>query len=228
MSNEKIAFFIGLLGSLHCIGMCGPLAFSLPSLKQGWLNVIVDKLSYQFGRILSYCLLGVLTGIVGRQLWLSGLQQGISIFSGILILAAACSRLFKLSWFGKTPHLLIKPFNKMLNYALQHKANHLIIGIVNGFLPCGFVYLALVGAVNTGSIQNAVSYMFWFGSGTLPLMFVATLSMSFTSQMLRRRINNTIPYMMLFLGIWFILRGLSLDIPYLSPASNGNTTTTCK
>lgn len=228
MSNDKLAFIIGLLGSLHCIGMCGPLAFSVPSLRQGQWNVVFDKLNYQLGRIISYCLLGILTGLVGRQLWLSGLQQGISILSGTLILTVACSRLLKLSWFHQSEAFLLKPFSKMLTYALKHRANHLIIGIVNGFLPCGFVYLALAGAVNTGSVPDAVSYMFWFGTGTLPLMFMATVSISFTGQLLRRRIMRIIPYMMLFLGAWFILRGLSLDIPYLSPGSPATPITICK
>lgn len=105
----------------------------------------------------------------------------------------------------------------MYSYALKHKANHLIVGIVNGFLPCGFVYLALAGALNTRNILNAVSYMFWFGAGTVPLMLIATFSMGFANHLLRKSINKSLPYIMLFLGIWFILRGLELNIPYLSP-----------
>jgi len=226
MSTDKLAFMIGLLGSLHCIGMCGPLAFSVPTLRQGWWNLIFDKLIYQLGRIISYCLLGVAIGLLGQQIWLSGLQHGFSIFSGFLIIAAACSRLLKNSSFSKSPSFLLKPFHQMLSYALRHKANHLIIGMVNGFLPCGFVYLALVGALNTGSVERAVSYMFWFGSGTVPLMLIATLSVNFIGRGFRRRINKFIPFMMLCLGLWFILRGLSLDIPYLSPGKPG--TTICK
>jgi len=218
MSNEKLAFMIGLLGSLHCIGMCGPLAFSVPVVKPGWLFLVADKLAYQFGRILAYCSLGIIIGLIGQQLWLAGIQQGVSIFSGVLILMAACSRIFKLSRFKPKNQWLLAPFNRMFNYALKHKANHLIIGFINGFLPCGFVYLALAGALNTNGVAHAVTYMFWFGLGTLPLMFIATISMSFTGSMLRNKINRVIPYMMLFLGIWFICRGLALDIPYLSPA----------
>ncbi|TKC05942.1 sulfite exporter TauE/SafE family protein [Pedobacter frigoris] len=227
MSNDKLAFMIGLLGSLHCIGMCGPLAFAVPSLRNGWLYVAVDKLSYQFGRIISYCMLGLIIGIIGRQIWISGFQQFISILSGVLILIAAISRITKLPYFSKSPSFLLKPFNRLFNCALKHKANHLIIGLVNGFLPCGFVYLALAGALNTGNIQNAVSYMFWFGLGTVPLMFIATFSMGFTGQLVRKKINKVIPYMMLCLGVWFILRGLELNIPYLSPPAT-NEAAICK
>lgn len=226
MSTEKLAFMIGLLGSIHCIGMCGPLAFAVPVHQRGWLLLVADKLLYQFGRIAAYCGLGVIIGLIGQQIWLAGLQQGISILSGILIVLAACSRLFKFSLF-KNQAFLLGPFNRAFNYALKHKANHLIIGFINGFLPCGFVYLALAGALNANGIQNAMVYMFWFGLGTLPLMLVATLGLGFSSHMLRRKINRVVPYLMLFMGIWFILRGMTLNIPYLSPA-NSTEISNCK
>lgn len=218
MSNEKLAFMIGLLGSVHCIGMCGPLAFAVPSLKQGWLFLVLDKLLYQLGRIVSYCFLGLVIGLIGQQLWMAGLQQVISIFSGVLIVMAACSRLFKIQMLKNTPSVFLKPFHQLFGYALKHKANHLIIGIINGFLPCGFVYLAMAGALNTGSLTGSAIYMFWFGLGTLPLMFIATLSIGFTGALVRKKINRVIPYFMLCLGVWFILRGMELNIPYLSPA----------
>lgn len=228
MSTEKLAFMIGLLGSLHCVGMCGPLAFAVPSLKQGWLFLMADKLIYQLGRVAAYCTLGIVVGLIGQQIWLAGLQQGISILTGALIVMAACSRLFKFTLFKKQSSFMLGPFNKVFNYALKHKANHLIIGYINGFLPCGFVYLALAGALNTDGLQNAVRYMFWFGLGTLPLMFMATLGLAFSGAMWRRRINRVMPYMMLGIGLWFILRGLALDIPYLSPPAMQPDMTDCK
>jgi len=227
MNELYLAFMIGLLGSVHCIGMCGPLAFAVPSLRPGVGFLVFDKLLYQTGRIISYCVLGVLIGFIGRQLWLSDMQQGISIFTGLLIIAAACSRIFKLS-IGNNSSFLLKPFNKLFGYALQHKANHLIIGMINGLLPCGFVYLALAGAVNTGSVSQAAAYMFWFGLGTAPLMLLATISMGFTSNLFRRRINKVIPFMMLFLGMWFILRGMELNIKYLSPSKPATSVAECR
>ena len=222
MSTEKLAFMIGLLGSVHCIGMCGPLAFAVPSLKQGRMLLVADKLLYQLGRIAAYCTLGVIIGTIGQQIWLAGFQQGISLLSGALIVIAACSRLLKFSLFKSQSSFMLGPFNKAFNYALKHKANHLIIGFINGFLPCGFVYLALAGALNTDGIQNAVGYMFWFGLGTLPLMFIATLGLGFTGSVFRRKITRVVPYLMLCIGIWFILRGMTLNIPYLSPpGTNG-------
>jgi sulfite exporter TauE/SafE len=227
MSNNELAFFIGLMGSLHCVGMCGPLAFAVPVNQPGKWYLIWNKLIYQFGRIFSYCLLGIVAGLLGQQLWNSGLQQGLSIATGILILLAAFSMIFSWGAMANTS-FVTKHFNKLFSIAFKHKANHIIIGMINGLLPCGFVYLALGGAINTGSVDNAVYYMFWFGMGTAPLMFIASAIVGLGSFSIRRRINKFIPYVMLVLGAWFVLRGLELDIPYLSPQRPVSEAAICK
>lgn len=219
MNTDQIAFFIGLFGSVHCIGMCGPLAFAVPVSAENWWILVPDKVIYNLGRVISYVILGLLIGILGRQLWLSGLQRGVSFISGLLIIMAGLSRLLKLTWSaGPVSSMLLKPVNRLLSYALQHKAGHLLIGVLNGFLPCGFVYLALVGAVNATSPVRAGIYMFWFGMGTFPLMLAATIGSGYINPTIRRRINKAIPYFMIMLGFWFILRAIGLNIPYLSPA----------
>jgi len=219
MSNNEIAFFIGLFGSVHCIGMCGPLAFAVPTFESRWWLIIADKLLYNMGRIISYSFLGLLIGFIGRQLWISGLQQEVTLVSGLLIIMAGFSRLLKVRLYhSRYLSAMLLPVNRLLNYALQHRSGHLVIGLLNGFLPCGFVYLAMVGAINTSSPVAAAQYMFWFGAGTFPLMLLATISSGFIGPILRRRINKAMPYLMICLGFWFILRGMSLNIPYLSPA----------
>ena len=229
MSNNEVAFFIGLFGSVHCVGMCGPLALAIPSYQNNWWVVVAEKFLYNFGRIITYSLLGLLIGVIGRQLWLYGLQQGISLLSGVLIIMAGLSRIFKIylphtQLFSKSVTL----FNRLLSYALKNRAGHLFIGMLNGLLPCGFVYLAMVGAVNTPSSLSAGQFMFWFGIGTLPLMLLATIGSGFMGYTVRRRINKVIPYIMVCLGCWFILRGLSLDIPYLSPAEQNINGAICR
>lgn len=228
MSNNAVAFFIGLFGSIHCIGMCGPLAFAIPLRGNDTWLLVWDKVLYNLGRVFSYALLGLITGLIGKQLWLAGLQQAVSILSGILVLLVALSRLLKWSALnGKTGLVLLKPFHKLMAFALKNNAGHLVIGMLNGFLPCGFVYLALVGAVNTHSVSAAVQYMALFGLGTVPLMLIATISSGFLSKTVRRKMNRIIPYFMLCLGIWFMLRGLALNIPYLSPAKDRAGATIC-
>ncbi|RZM21603.1 MAG: sulfite exporter TauE/SafE family protein [Pedobacter sp.] len=227
MSSEKLAFLIGLLGSVHCVAMCGPLAFAVPVQQLGWLPLLWNKLVYQLGRIISYCLLGSIVGLVGAQIWQAGFQQGLSILSGILIIMAACSRLFKLRILKGQGFRSLEFFNRVFGYALKHKANHLIVGMINGFLPCGFVYLALAGALNTKTMFDGVSYMFWFGLGTVPMMLIATVAIGFVSLRIRQKLNSMMPYAMLLLGIWFIFRGMEFNIPFLSPQQPG-VATECK
>ncbi|RYD84997.1 MAG: sulfite exporter TauE/SafE family protein, partial [Sphingobacteriales bacterium] len=203
MSNSQVAFFIGLFGSIHCIGMCGPLAFAVPFTGKSRWFLVRDKFIYQVGRAISYSMLGLITGLIGKQLWMAGLQQGISIISGVLIIIAAASRLFK--WRKPFSNIdMFKPFNRVLSYALMNRMGHLFIGMLNGLLPCGFVYLALVGAINTGAVTSSAYFMLWFGVGTMPLMLVATLGAGLLTPFVRTRINRAMPYFMLFLGLWFI------------------------
>jgi sulfite exporter TauE/SafE len=229
MNTNLIAFFIGLFGSIHCVGMCGPLALAVPSLHtKGWL-IIRDKVFYNAGRVITYSFLGLLIGLIGKQLWLYGLQQGISLLTGFLIIMAGLSRLFKIRLSNsKTFSVMLSPVNRLLNYALRHKAGHLIIGLLNGLLPCGFVYLALAGAVNTSSPLAAGQYMFWFGMGTFPLMLLATVSSGFMGPIVRRHINKAMPYLMICLGFWFVVRGMHLNISYLSPAAQAFGVSECK
>ncbi|HZY39599.1 MAG TPA: sulfite exporter TauE/SafE family protein [Mucilaginibacter sp.] len=218
MNANELAFFIGLFGSIHCVGMCGPLALAVPAFHSKWWLIVGDKVTYNFGRVISYTFLGLIIGLVGRQLWLAGLQQGVSLLSGVLIALAGFSRIIKLKLSAnKIISGFFAPFNRFLNYALKHRAGNLAVGLLNGFLPCGFVYLALAGAVNTSSPWASAQFMFWFGMGTFPLMLAATVSAGFMGPAVRRRINKAIPYFMIFLGFWFILRGMNLNIPYLSP-----------
>jgi sulfite exporter TauE/SafE len=229
MNNNEIAFFIGLFGSVHCIGMCGPLAFAVPSFQNKWWLMVTDKVLYNMGRIITYSFLGLLIGFIGKQLWLSGLQQGVSLASGLLIIMAGFSRLFKIRLKdNRVLSVLLSPVNRLLTYALQHHAGHLVVGLLNGFLPCGFVYLALVGAINTSSPLASAQFMFWFGAGTFPLMLLATVSSGFAGPVIRRRINKAMPYLMVCLGCWFILRGMNLNIPYLSPQKQTSGIAICR
>ncbi|MVN90588.1 sulfite exporter TauE/SafE family protein [Mucilaginibacter aquatilis] len=227
MSNNEIAFFIGIFSSMHCIGMCGPLAFALP-VKQGykWL-LIWDKLLYNFGRIVTYAFLGLLVGLLGKQLWLAGLQRWVSLLSGMLVIIVAIFKLLKVSS-ALQSMFIAQPLNRLLIALLKKNAGHFVIGVLNGFLPCGFVYLALAGAVGINGVTNAVEYMVCFGLGTMPLMLLFTIGTGFVTQALRKYVTKFVPYFMLFLGIWFMLRGLQLDIPYLSMPQATADSSICK
>jgi sulfite exporter TauE/SafE len=222
MNHLQLAFLIGLFGSFHCLGMCGPLAFAIPGNHENKLQLIIQKFIYQIGRATTYALLGLLIGLLGQRLWIAGLQQKVSVVSGAVILLFVAFRFFP--WVrDKTARLQNKafsPINKLIIKSLKYKSGHYFIGTLNGFLPCGFVYLALATALNSSNAFQSSLFMFFFGLGTLPLMLLASLGTSWISIDLRNKLNNLMPWLMAVLGIWFILRGMNLNIPYLSPVIN--------
>ncbi|MBC2845813.1 sulfite exporter TauE/SafE family protein [Winogradskyella flava] len=216
------AFILGLLGSLHCVGMCGPIAFMLPVDRSNSFKKVSQISIYHFGRLLAYSIIGLVFGLVGRSLYIFGIQQQLSIAIGILMILLV---LIPYKTLGK--YNLSKPLNKIiskvksnLGQALKKKTadTFLTIGFLNGFLPCGLVYMAVFGAVATGSLVQGSFYMILFGIGTIPLMTSAIYLGKFLNQAIKQRIQKAIPVFVIIIGVLFILRGLGLGIPYLSPA----------
>lgn len=177
---------------------------------------------YHFGRLLAYSLIGLAFGFVGKSLYLFGIQQQLSIVIGILMIVLV---LIPYKTLGK--YNLSQPLNKLiskvkssLGEALKKKTadTFLTIGFLNGFLPCGLVYMAVFGAVATGSILEGSLYMVLFGIGTIPLMTSAIYLGKFLNSAIKQRIQKAIPVFVVIIGVLFILRGLGLGIPYISPA----------
>lgn len=216
------AFILGLLGSLHCVGMCGPIAFMLPVDRSNSLKKVSQIGIYHIGRLLAYSLIGLIFGLLGKSLNLFGVQQQLSITIGILMIVVV---LIPYRTFAK--YNLSKPLNKViskvkssLGKALKKKTpdTFLTIGFLNGFLPCGLVYMAVFGAIATGSLLQGSFYMILFGIGTIPLMTSAIYLGKFLNQTIKQRIQKAIPVFVVIIGVLFILRGLGLGIPYISPA----------
>jgi sulfite exporter TauE/SafE len=213
------ALLLGLMGSLHCVGMCGPIALSLP-LKGGNIRQkILGSTLWSLGRILTYSVMGAIFGLIGASFKLLGYQQIISITIGVLmILTVLVPSLFKKFSNGGSVYLF-NPLRRGMQRLLQEK-NHkalFLIGIFNGLLPCGLVYMALAGAIGTADFRMAIGYMALFGLGTLPLLLVLSVLGNIVSQSIRKTIDKVVPFVIILIGIIFILRGLSLGIPYLSP-----------
>lgn len=219
MNHLQLAFVIGLFGSLHCVGMCGPLAFAIPNLNGEKWKLVLNKLLYQLGRAFSYAILGLLIGALGKSLWIAGFQQTLSIICGIFIVIYSILRLLPAK---RNLNISFPLVNKWISGAIRKRYGHFAVGMLNGVLPCAFVYVALATASNTSSVFQSALFMFFFGLGTLPLMFASAVGISFASQAVRRSINNVLPVLSLVLGSWLILRGLSLDIPFLSPVLIGD------
>ncbi|MFB9057491.1 sulfite exporter TauE/SafE family protein [Mariniflexile ostreae] len=216
------AFILGLLGSFHCVGMCGPIAFMLPVDRSNTLKKIAQIAIYHFGRLLSYTLIGLVFGLIGRSLYLFGFQQQLSIAIGVLMILVVIipQKTFNHYNFSKPIYRLVSKIKSGLGSALKKKTldTFLTIGFLNGFLPCGLVYMAVFAAIAGGSVLNGMGYMAAFGLGTIPLMTTAIYFSHFLKGTARQKIQKAIPVFVVFIGALFILRGLGLGIPYLSPA----------
>jgi sulfite exporter TauE/SafE len=206
------ALAIGFFGSFHCVGMCGPIALALPGKNDLPIRLIWGRMLYNVGRVITYSFLGLLFGLVGKTITIADLQQTLSIFLGIVIVTAALFQL-KPSDQWKTK-LGLNTFYKKVEQRIRNQfqkkgmATLLIIGLLNGLLPCGFVYVGLAGAVTTGSILQSGLFMALFGLGTLPTMMLMALAPEFISLAWRQRINKWIPYLAAAFGIYLIIRGI--------------------
>ncbi len=216
------AFLIGFLGSLHCVGMCGPIALALPIGKMSVTGKLLSILTYNVGRIFTYSLIGLGLGILGIGVSFFGFQQYFSIGMGVLILVAALTP-YSFEKLFEQNNFLASKLNK-LKISMQHfisKRNTLAflsMGILNGLLPCGLVYFAAAGAITSYGISESAIYMLIFGLGTVPAMLFIAFSPSLVKEKWRVGIRRALPYFAALIGILFILRGLNLDIKYLSPA----------
>lgn len=215
------ALLFGLLGSFHCVGMCGPIAFLLPVDRTNNYKKIGQISLYHFGRIFSYSILGFVFGLVGTSLNLFGMQQKLSIFIGLLMLLVVLlpQRTFNKYNFSKPIYKLISKVKTALGKELKKKSpdTFLTIGFLNGFLPCGLVYMAIFGAIASGSALQGSLYMALFGLGTIPLMTSAIYLGNFLNVQVRQRIRRAIPVFVAVIACLFIIRGLGLGIPYISP-----------
>jgi sulfite exporter TauE/SafE len=218
-------FALGIVSSFHCVGMCGPIALSLPVYYLPPHKKLIGILFYHSGRIFLYALLGLFFGFVGRQFYLAGLQQYFSIALGCIILLILLQttlgkQLIHIPLFDQFQEKL----QNIIAIYIQKKQLYgmLILGMANGLLPCGMVYLAITGAMATGNLIGAVTFMTVFGLGTFPAMFLLTYFGSFISLKVRNNMKKAIPFFVATMAILLILRGLNLNIPMVSPVMNNS------
>ena len=214
------ALGLGFASGFHCLGMCGPIALSLGLSKKQQVNFHLQNLTYQFGRILTYSFLGAIVGIVGEGFQLAGFQKYISILAGILLITMALFS-FGGDFTSKIPAISNALLKVKINLGkLLRKTDYssrFLTGVLNGFLPCGMVYMALTASLATGGIWQSSTFMVFFGLGTFPFMFAAVLFGNILNATVRNKILKIVPVFMLILGALFILRGMELGIPYISP-----------
>lgn len=215
------ALVLGLMGSFHCAGMCGPIAIALPLHGNTILQKIFGGSLYNLGRTITYGIMGALFGMLGQGIHLLGFQQKVSVVMGaLMIISVLFPALFRnqynpdkslFSFVGK----LKKSIGKL--FAARSFQSLFFIGLLNGLLPCGLVYIAIAGAIGTGSTAEGALYMILFGLGTIPMMLGISVAGNVLGLAVRQKINKIIPVLVMVVGLLFILRGLDLGIPYLSP-----------
>jgi sulfite exporter TauE/SafE len=223
------AIILGFMGSLHCVGMCGPIAFMLPVDRNNNVKKFIQIFIYHFGRLLAYGLLGLVFGLLGKGLFVFGMQQKLSIAIGVLMILVVLIpyKTFSKYNLSKPVYKIIGKVKNRLGKELQKKTpdTFLTIGFLNGFLPCGLVYMALFGAVAMGDALKGALYMVIFGAGTIPLMTSAIYFSSLLKNTAKQKIQKLIPVFVILIGALFILRGLGLGIPYISPSPVSQTIT---
>lgn len=214
LTSFTIGLSLGLVGGLHCMTMCGPIAAFLHSNSKLKSSSIV----YNVGRLTTYMLLGLSIGLLGEGFAVFGYQQVVSILSGILVLSfVLLPQLFKLNTsLGFANRVVVKLRDRMVAVSkTKSLSTYFGLGILNGMLPCGMVYMALVAAFATSNALTSSILMIGFGLGTFPLMlFISLGSQAFSKKIAIKRI---VPALSIVVGVVLILRGMALDIPYLSP-----------
>ncbi|MFD2202583.1 sulfite exporter TauE/SafE family protein [Shivajiella indica] len=212
------AFLLGFLGSFHCLGMCGPIALAVSSKDNS--RFLKNKIIYNLGRTITYSFLGALIGLLGFSIALAGLQQWVSIGMGSVILVMAFSYKSSEKWISKTGLFgAVAKLKSLLGYYLKKGGTTAFFasGVLNGFLPCGMVYIALIASLALQSPLNGALYMFFFGVGTIPMLLAIMITGKIISVSLRAKFTQALPYVAMFIGILFIVRGMGLGIHYLSP-----------
>ena len=214
---------LGAVSSFHCVGMCGPIAFSLPVYYLPAHKKLTGILLYHTGRIFIYAALGVFFGFLGHQFFLAGFQQIFSILLGctilfILLQTLLNKQLVKLKWVDQFQKWLQKIIGKYLQQ--KQLSAMIVLGMANGLLPCGMVYLAITGALAASTVSGGVLFMTAFGLGTFPALFVLSYSGSIIGIDARNKMKRAIPYFVATMAVLLILRGLNLNIPMVSPLLN--------
>lgn len=221
------AMIMGMIGSFHCVGMCGPLALSLPLSSNSLWVKFTGAFVYNAGRIITYALFGLLFGAVGKTASVFGMQQWLSVILGLVIIVFVVMPK-KFNNAAQNEGVVAKALQYLrssIAKLFSKKGFHSLfaIGLLNGLLPCGMVYMAAAAATATGSTGNAMLFMIFFGAGTLPVMWSLAFFGNYIGVAVRQKIRRAYPLMVAVMACLLIIRGLGLDVPYLSPAINSST-----
>lgn len=215
------AFTIGIMGSSHCVGMCGPLALAIPLNNHQKFYRLLGILNYFLGKTLTYGILGLFSGMLAKVINVAGFQQYLSIFAGVSILVILVFNRKKQSntFLSKLNHRWLLTVKTYFGKFIHHKnlLSAFFIGLINGLLPCGLVYIALAGSIGAGGWWQSVLYMMLFGISSMPLLMLLMLFKYRLQATLGKYFNKTTQVFTVAIALLLIVRGLNLGIPYISP-----------
>jgi sulfite exporter TauE/SafE len=204
------AFILGFTGSLHCIGMCGPIAMMVGGKAQQ--HVLVYRLLYNIGRTLTYVAMGVVVGLLGKIIQWGSVQGKISIGMGVLILVLLAIPRVQ-TYFLPSLSKIVLRLKQSFGRQLQSKkfSSALLTGIFNGFLPCGLVYAALAIALVQADLTSSALAMALFGLGTIPAMIMAAYSWQMIRKVVPWSFQRIQTVMLVLVAVLMIWRGLSSE-----------------
>lgn len=213
-----IALSLGFLGSLHCVGMCGPLALGASGKgTKRLVQSLISGIIYNAGKSVSYGIIGFAAGFAGNVILLAGIQKSISIISGILLIAIAVFAIQPDIWIEKFS--VIKKWNALLNrhfhsaYQGSYPGRQLYLGMLNGLLPCGLVYIALAGAITLQHPLGSAGFMIMFGAGTMPALLMVILTGHGINLRFRQILQKIYPITATITGVYLIYRGVYSELP---------------
>lgn len=216
------ALSLGLLGSLHCVGMCGPLVLAVPSNATSRWKFLGERIIYNLGRAITYGIMGMVLGFAGKSIMID-VQQEISIFLGVSILLTVAIPFAIRSKIEKySPLKYLYSFVKEKFSTLMRKRGMTTLftmGMLNGLLPCGLVYTSLLGATVVADMWQSALFMIVFGVGTAPALIAVSLAGKLVSLRFRSFMNRALPVFSIVIALILILRGMNLGIPMISPKS---------
>ncbi len=216
------ALLLGLLGSAHCLAMCGPLHLAVAHGSSGRARALRTAVLLNLGRVLTYMAIGALFGLFGRGLGLAGLQRAVAIalaglMAAVLLVPTVADRmkrpLMPAAWMARLRTAVATRLHR------GRPTTVLATGMLNGLLPCGLVYAAVAGALAQDGAASGALFMAAFGLGTWPALFAVRLAGLSVGGRLRTHLSRWMPVGYALMAGLLLVRGLALDIPYLSPAA---------
>lgn len=205
------ALILGLVSSLHCVGMCGPLVMMLPYSKEARMRVFFETLTYNLGRVLTYAFLGLLFGFLGKGIAFVGFSQVLSVVFGLIFIVLAIKKQGLEQLDGFLNRHFAQRMRRLFSRFLKNKSGFFALGMLNGLLPCGIVYWAIAASLMTFNPLEGAAYMFIFGIGTMPLMLATVLASRGLHRSAVRRFYKFIPIYQFALGVFLIYRAYMVD-----------------